>query len=131
MLKDERAFILAATPTETVELKTIFSSAAGSIRRMFENPPALRDAGWDLRTRGESRLVGGELIRTEGRGFILDLYRDGSLLLCSRIDPNTLAWADKDGLRLHTLAMIERTVSFTRLYAAVLKDLRDIPEQVQ
>lgn len=132
MFRNERSLILAATPMESAELRTIFSDQPDSIRRKMENPPALRGPGWDLPSSTQAEFVKGELIRTVERGRIVaDLYRDGTLVVGAKVDRDFLAWSDKNDLRLHPLALIEVTINFTRFYQHVLADFRATPAQVK
>jgi len=131
MMTNERSMILAATPMEAAELRTIFSDRADGIRHLLEDPPRLRDSGWNLRTWAQAKFVRGELIRIDGGRMVADLYRDGTFLLGGQVDRNFLAWSDKADLRLHPLALVELTVSFTRFYGLVLKDFRAVPRTIE
>jgi hypothetical protein len=132
MFRNERSLVLAATPMENAELRTIFSDQPDSIRRKMENPPTLRGPGWDLPSSTQAEFVKGELIRTVESGRIIaDLYRDGTLVVGAKVDQDFLAWSDKNDLRLHPLALIEVTVNFTRFYRDVLADFRATPAQVK
>lgn len=131
MITEERRLILAATPLQTTELKTIFSDEPESIRRKLERPPTVRDHGWDLPSFIQAEFVRGELIRVvEPSRAVVDLYRDGTFLLAGKIDCNFLAWSDKDNSKLHPLALIELTLNFMRFYRFVLDDCRTRPEQI-
>jgi hypothetical protein len=90
----------------------------------------LRRNGWDLRTLDQAKLVRGELIRVESHRSVIDLYRDGTLILWGQIDRNFLAWSDRTDLGLHPLAFIEVVVNFTRFYSLILSDFRVVPQRV-
>ena len=82
MIKNSRCMIIAAMPRQAAELKTIFSEQPESIRRKLESPPRLRASGWDLPTLAQAKILRGELIRVVERNrMIVDLYRDGTLIL--------------------------------------------------
>jgi hypothetical protein len=130
-IQDSRALILAAGPTENIELKTVFSEAPGSIRRLLENPPELRHHGWGLGTGAQAILVGGEFVRAENFREVVDLYRDGFLILSAEVNRNFLAWSAEDDVRIHPLALIELVDNFTRFYRLVLDDARSRPQGVE
>jgi hypothetical protein len=130
MMKNQRSLILSATPMEAAELRTVFSDRPGSIRRRLEDPPRLRDSGWDLQTLDHAKFLRGELIRVESFRMAVDLYRDGSLILGGLVYRDFLAWSDKSDLRIHPLALIELTVNFTRFYRLVLEDFRATPQRI-
>jgi hypothetical protein len=123
--------VLAATPTESAELKSTFSDNPESIRRKLEHPPSVRQNGWDLPSLTQTEFVRGELIRVVERDrMMVDLYRDGAFILAGRIDRDFLAWSDKTDSHLHPLAMIELTLNFTRFYSLVLADFRTPPKEI-
>lgn len=131
MLKNERSLVLAANPMEAAELKTVFSGDSESIRRKLENPPRLREHGWGLQTLDHAKFMKGELIRVASGRMVIDLYRDGNLLLVGKVDRNFLAWSNKEDLQMHPLALIELAVNFTRFYQCVIDDFRTRPEQIE
>jgi len=104
-LRNKRTLILAAAPMESLELRTIFSSDPNGIRRRLESPVELRGFGWGLAMQQQSKLVGGEFIRTESFREVVDLYRDGYLIVGAEVNREFLAWSDKDDLRIHPLAL--------------------------
>jgi hypothetical protein len=130
MMKNERSLILVASPMETAELRSIFSDQPGSIRRSLEDPPRLRDNGWDLQTVDQATFLRGELIRLETFRMAVDLYRDGTLIFVGHIYRDFIAWSDRADLRIHPLALIELTVNFTRFYRLVLHDFRVAPRRI-
>jgi hypothetical protein len=130
MLADDRSLILSATPTQASELRTVFSEKPESIRRKLESPPVIRENGWGLRTSDQAKFVQGELIRVESHRCIVDLYRDGTLIVAGRIYSNFLAWSDRSDLAIHPLALVELIANFTRFYALVIEDFRALPDQI-
>ncbi|HEX5435444.1 MAG TPA: hypothetical protein VFY05_14490 [Candidatus Angelobacter sp.] len=132
MLKDQRSMVIAVTPAQAAELKSILSEGPESIRRKLASPPSLRGSGWDLPTSAHVELLRGELIRTFERGrMIVDLYRDGTLIVEGQIHRNFLAWSDKEDLQLHPLALIEWVLNIMRFYQVVLEDFRTPPNELQ
>jgi hypothetical protein len=131
VIKSGRYMVLAVTPMESAELKSIFSDNPESIRRKLEHPPSVRQNGWDLPSLTRAEFVRGELIRVvEPDRMMVDLYRDGAFILAGRIDRDFLAWSDKTDSNLHPLAMIELTLNFTRFYSLVLADFRTPPKEI-
>jgi hypothetical protein len=131
-VKNARFLILAAAPMEPSELNTIFSSSPDSIRRQLENPRRVRDAGWDLPRMTQAKFVEGEFIRTDERPRLLvDLYRDGTLLLLGNIYRDFLAWSDQSDTILHPLALTELIANFTLFYASVLEDFVKAPRRLK
>lgn len=131
-LKNRRLLVLTAWPTEQTELKTIFLSSEGSIRRILEHPPTLRDAGWNLETLNQAAILGGELIRvTSGDRKVIDLYRDGTLVFGAPADSEFIAWASKGTEKFNPLALVESVFAVADFYQYVLADLVDRPEVVE
>ncbi len=130
-MKEKRSVILSAMPTERAELRTIFSDKPDSIRRQLEDPPRLRQSGWDLRTGDRAKFIRGELIRVEGYRSTIDLYRDGTLIFGGLVNRDFLAWSDKTDARLHPLAFAEVVINFARFYQLVLGDLRTAPSRLE
>jgi hypothetical protein len=130
MLADARSLIIAATPVQKSELRTIFSEKSEGIRRKLESPPVLRESGWGLQTSDQARFVRGELIRVKSHRSAIDLYRDGTLIFSGHISSDYLAWSDTNDLDIHPLALVEVVVNFTRFYGLVLDDLQRLPERV-
>jgi hypothetical protein len=130
-LRTQRAMILAAAPLESAELKTIFSDQPESIRRRLEDPADLRVHGWGLATLDRARFVGGQFIRVGEVRKVIDLYRDGYLVLGGEVTSEFLAWSNKDGLKIHPLALIELVANFTRFYSFVLADFRSRPKSIE
>lgn len=128
-----RRMILSAIALPPSELKTLFRSGEGTIRRLLERPPTLRHSGWDLETGGEAESIRGERVRVaSGDRKILDLYRDGTFVFSCRADDWFLAWASPSGQhRINPLALVEVTLSFAAFYKHVIADMRDAPKEIQ
>ena len=126
---NERALVLTAYAATHQELQTIFSSSGDGIRRKLEQPPVLRYAGWDLSTRGISEIVEGEFVRARSSRKVVDLYRDGTLVLACAADESFLGWAMKNQ-KLNSLGVIELIYSFVSFYDSVLDDFPELPAQV-
>ncbi len=131
-LDTSKRLIIAASPLESVELKTIFSHESGSIWQKLEAPTKLRVHGWGFPSRSQAEPIRGELIRIVEPGrMVINLWRDGTLLLLGEIDRDFLAWSDKSDSQLHPLALIELIVNFTRFFGMVLEDLTVLPKDIE
>lgn len=129
---NSRVFLLTARPTPPSTLQTFLSEGEGSIRRILQEPPVIRENGWDMRTVGRPQLVENELLRVTNTGRkIVELHRNGVLTFAAHIDEYFLAWDHKPGLRLNPLALAEVVLSFCLLYERVLRDLRVTPKSVE
>jgi hypothetical protein len=123
-------FALTAQPTDVRSLQTVFSSQPKSINSRTQTPPKLRSMGWTVEGTEGPTIVRGEFIRmTNGRRKVLDLYLDGTMIFAVPVDKDFLTWGKKDGM-INPLALIEVTSSFMSLYAEVLNDFNDPPEEI-
>lgn len=96
IVNNKRFLVLAAAPMQPSEPKTIFSDRQGSIRRKLENSSNLRDGAWGLPRMAQIKFVEGELVRLDGLPrLMVDLYRDGTLLILANVYRNFLAWSDQ------------------------------------
>ena len=128
-----RRMVLSALPLPSNELRTLFRSGDGTIRRLLERPPTLRQAGWDLETGDAAQLIRGQRVRVaNGDRKVLDLYRDGTFVFSCRADDWFLAWASPHGQqRINPLALVEVVFSFTEFYKHVVDDLDTPPREIQ
>lgn len=130
-LVDRRTLTAIIAPVPRSELRSIFSEHPNGIRRALENPPELRVHGWGIGTGGAAQLIDGDFIQTEGGSRVIDLYRDGELIAATRIDRNSLAWADNADIRIHPLAFVEFVANTLGFYTLVLSDMRVMPDALQ
>ena len=128
---DTRTLVVIIGPVPRSELRSIFSDHPNSIRRAVEDPPELRAHGWGIRTGGAARFVDGDFVQTESDREVLNLYRDGELIVATRIDRNGLAWSDKTDSRLHPLAFVEFVTNTLAFFRLVLADMRIQPQGLQ
>jgi hypothetical protein len=128
---DMRTLVIIIRPVPRSELRSIFSDHPNSIRRAIEDPPELRAHGWGIRTGGASRFVDGDFVQTESYREVVNLYRDGELIVAARIDRDSLAWADKTDSRLHPLAFVEFVTNTLRFFHLMLSDMRIEPQGLQ
>ncbi len=127
MNSDDPAFVYAMVPIERSSFKNFFDT--GSIRRLLENPGQLRNAGWDLTTSGQARIVKGEYleIRSAERK-LLRLYEDGSFIVKVSGGGDFLSWGRPP--QLNPLAIVEFTLNFVNLCQELVGHLRPIPSTV-
>ena len=128
---DTRTLAIIVRPVPRSELRSIFSDHPNSIRRAIENPPELRAHGWGIRTGGPARFVDGDFVQTESNREVVNLYRDGELIVGARIDRDSLAWADKTDSRFHPLALVEFVTNTLAFFRLVLADMRIEPQALQ
>jgi hypothetical protein len=129
-LKENRLLILTAYPQSHVDLNTIFSSNAGSLKSILESPPRLREYGFGLRVLDKAQIIRGQFCRVSAEGIkAVDLYKDGVLVAALRADEEFLCWAMED-LLFNPIALIESIYDFVRLYEAVLQDMKPKADKV-
>ena len=121
--------VLAAYPLTAVQLKTFLSSGRGTITHALENPPTLRDYGWNLQTLDHAKIVEGKYRElTNGDRKVIRLFRDGTLVFTAAADSDFLGFGESledfhKEPRLISLAVIEVVYHFCWLYEAVLRDI--------
>jgi len=111
------AFSLVAWPMQVIEFSNLFESHEVPVVRLLENPPRLRDAGFDFAARRMSTIIEGQLRRSSVPGVkILEVWRDGPLICVVPGDDWHLCWAmhstPETGLRINNLAMAETVYLF-------------------
>lgn len=126
----DRSLVLAAYPVESVELSSIFVSAADSVRSKLERPPALRSGGWDLSTQRPAEIIRGQMLRIRGFRKILDLYRDGTFIFGCAASDGFLAWGSPEQ-QLHPIGVVEVMYSFCAFYDLVLRDFEFPPKAIR
>lgn len=130
-LSGKRTLAIGITPVPRSELRSIFSEDSNSIRRAVEQPPELRTHGWGIRTGGEAQFIDGDFVQTESTRQVLNLYRDGELIVAVGIDRYGLAWSDKSDSRVHPLALVEFITNTLTFYRLVFADMRIPPQTLQ
>ena len=128
---DTRTLVIVIRPVPRTELRSIFSDSPNSIHRAIEDPPELRAHGWGIRTGGAARFVDGDFVQTESYREVVNLYRDGELIIAARIDRGGLSWADKTDSRFHPLAFVEFVTNTLIFFRLVLADVRLEPQALQ
>jgi hypothetical protein len=119
-LQERPTMLLAAWTQQRVEIPTLFESQATDVVQLLENPPRLRNGGFDLNTRRPSEIIQGKLRRTKSTGNkLLEVWRDGVLIFAAPGDEWHLCWGmrsdDTTGLRINNHALAETTFLFSKL----------------
>ncbi|MBI4641613.1 MAG: hypothetical protein HY731_13015 [Candidatus Tectomicrobia bacterium] len=137
-LQSKPTFILAAVPTQSVEMPTLFERRDADIVRLLEHPPQLREAGFGfgLDTGASARIVQGQLRRAVDSGYkILELWRDGTLIFGVTGDGDFLCWGSHviggGPLRINQLALIESTYLFAELSRQVFEQAQPRPSTIE
>jgi len=128
-------FLLSAVPTPAIQIPTLFERRDAPIVRLLEQPPKLREGGFDLESGSSPRIVEGELRRAMTPGYkLLELWRDGTLIFAAPGDDEFLGWgrsAQGGGpIRVNQLALIESTYLFAELSRRVYEEARPRPNAV-
>ena len=117
---EKPTLFLVAWPLEPAQFPTLFESRQETVVQLLENPPKLRDFGFDLSTRRASTIVEAALRRcmvVERK--LLELWRDGLLVLVAPGDEWHLCWGMQSdattGLRINNLCLAETTYLFSEL----------------
>ncbi len=124
---------LAAYPDVNISLKTLFTSRPGSIGKLVEDPPNLRQHGFGIWASGTSELIEGNRRRSLHTGDIFDarvltLYRDGLLLFAT--DWRHWCWGTNEEGLLNPISLVETVYNFCTMVELVLKDAATVPQDV-
>jgi len=130
------AYILTATPTQPVEIPTLFERRDTEVVRLLENPPELRHHGFDLNTGASAKIVQGKFRQAVSPGYkILDLWRDGTLIFASAGGPDFLCWGRRarpgEPLRINPLVLMESTYLFVELVKKVFEYAQPNPKEIK
>src|ERR1700678_4546583 len=107
-------FALACRPTERVEIRGIFGGYRQEVIKLFDEPPQLREGGFDLATSGRSSInVGGDYRLMKIPGYQARFVsREG---VCGLLAPGTedfIGWAlsgTPGVIRFNPIALAEIT----------------------
>jgi len=129
-------FSLAAVPVQAVEMPALFERRDADIVRLLENPPELRQSGFDLQTGVSARIVRGQLRRAATPRYkTLELSRDGTLIFGAAADENFLCWGKhtiaSGPLRINPLVLIESIYLFVELSRLVFQQANPQPKAVE
>jgi len=108
------SYVLIAIPVQTTSLPGLFRGRDEPLVKLLENPPSLRDSGFDLDIRADLDVVRGQLRRAARRGRgVLECWQDGTLIFA--MNAEFLCWGPKTKghvLRINPLALAESTLLF-------------------
>jgi len=75
------SYALLAAPSHKIDLPKLIESHDNDLVRLIEQPPRIRDSGFDLRTGGRAELFSrGKARRASSSSKLLELWRDGYLI---------------------------------------------------
>ncbi|MBZ0145141.1 MAG: hypothetical protein K8F56_16340 [Rhodocyclaceae bacterium] len=127
---DRPAFVLAAVPRRSLNLRALFESRRTPLVELLEHPPTLRQSGFGITADINSRIVEGRLRRSLIEGFtLLEVHRDGVLIFVAPGDQSRLCWGREDRQEsrflINQLALIEMVYLFSlfsqQVYEGVLQ----------
>jgi len=131
------SYVLAAAALGKLRLAHFNDDGPGSPRRLLENPPSFRWAGFDLTTMDEARSISPDAIEVRnGNRKVVQLFRDTTLLFRVAADEEFLGWGvDQDVFdrrpRLNPVAVVEAHTAFAHLYSKVLDHVVGEPKEVR
>ena len=130
-LAGHRKLIIAGYTGEDVILPE-WANSKSELIESFENPPVLRQHGWDIVVGERSQLIKGELRRAVDKDFmILDLYRDGTLIFGVIAERGFLTWGRiQNDLKINSLALIETVCNFVTLFKLVTEKYVPKPSEI-
>ncbi len=129
-MNSERAMILTCYPDAPTKLESLFSSEPGSMKSILGSPPKIRERGFGTRVLEKATIIKGMFCRvTGGRRKVIDLYKNGVLILALRADESFLCWGLRD-LIFNPVALIESIYNFVQLYECVIIDMSKKPNKV-
>jgi hypothetical protein len=118
-LSELPAFMLAAIPPRTLNLRSLFESRQAPLVQLLEHPPELRSSGFNIISDYNSRIHEGRVRRALADNYkLLELHRDGLAVFVARGDQDGLCWGrlerQREAFLINQLALIEMTYLFSR-----------------
>ena len=111
------SFSLWAMPDPAPSIGGLFESRLSQVVQLLDSPKELRPSGFDLDFGGNSRMVEGRLRRAMTSEYgLLEVWRDGSVIMVKRGDRSGLGWPGKHSgtqLLVNQLVLVETTLLFT------------------
>jgi hypothetical protein len=118
-------FSLTATPTSFLQIRGLFKEQSSSVVQALNAPPRLRENGFDLGARQQSRVVNNQLRRVILPSWrTLDLWRDGVVIYVDCCQ--ALTWGNQQfpefGVLINPLALCEQVYLFAELSRLVYQN---------
>jgi hypothetical protein len=128
--------ILGAIPVQPLQLPSLFSSREDPLVRAFENPPELRDAGFDLGLERPSEILRGTSRRVSIPSYkSMQLSVDGELIVLVVGDEDFLAWASNSKLgqpiRINSFVLAEVVLIFALYVKNIYKFGKPQPTSIR
>jgi hypothetical protein len=129
-------FSLASWPLEQIEFANLFELRDVPVVRLLENPPEIRDNGFDLDTGRSSSIIDAQLRRCWVSEYkVLEVWRDGILIFVTPGDDQRLCWAMNStpdtGLRINNLALTEMVYLFCDWMLKTYKYANPLPVKLK
>jgi hypothetical protein len=110
------SFFLAAIPSRALDLRGLFQSRGHDLVRLLDNPPEIRQSGFDINAGGNSR-VQGKLRRAYIENTnLLEIHKDGLVVFVAQADGECLCWGSKHQQHnqrlINQLALVEMVYLF-------------------
>lgn len=123
----------AITPQKAIDITSIFEGRDSDIVKLLDDPPAIRENGFYLKTGKISKIIKGKARRTLEPGFILmELWRDGNLNFIGTGGPDLLSWGryydEKEPLRINDYALIEMAYQFCDIGKRIFSSIEPTPQ---
>ncbi len=134
-LEGKPFYVLAAVPLDAVTVPDLFESRNAAVARLIGTPPPLRHAGFDVDAGGNTQIIRGELLRASLSGYkLLELWRDGTLILVASGGPDFLCWRAYEkaetSFQINNLAVVESAYLFVQLSGQVFDYMEPRPRSL-
>jgi len=133
-LQESPNFVLAGMPLGPTDIPDLFLSNS-EVVQLLNQPPKLRQNGFDLEAGAAATIVRGELRRSVVPGYkLLEFWQDGVLILVTRGDNGFLAWGDPSHsgrLTINTWVLVESTFLFGQLFTKLMEHSNPVPTHVR
>lgn len=121
-LEGKRFFWLSATPERSLDLSRILESRTDPIVQLIEQPPVVREGGFDLRLDARSRIITGDRRRLVLQNYgALELTIHGRLLFVGH--PELLCWGREarqtHAFLINQLSLTELVMLFSELASEI------------
>lgn len=124
-----------ATPVGECDFPTLFASRSERIVRLIENPPQLRQQGFEMWADKSSAIIEGKLRRNLLRKTrLIELWRDGLFIFIAQGDEDFLGWRmhgfDKP-IHISNFVLAESTLMFCWLMRFVYEEANPKPGAIR